>query len=408
MTRVLTMDAHNLSAFQNAFRIPTDNLEAKNLLADYLCGCDSGRHAGGEPQPVEDRVDQPLCDLPWDDGGLSVLAPDSGGMGRARRFRNALETRLQTKNAIGVAYLDKERVDGDTVRGTSVVGDVAGKRVIVLDDMISSGGTVRLCADAVERHGGEVFAVCATHGLFVGKAAENLAGIPRVVITDTIRPFRLDGTPVAGNLHVIPTAKMFGSALAADARGGRVDLGFVGVVRAAGPRAPTVRERAVRTSRTGSIRGSARTSPAARRSGAPIFRGASARSLTVGARGAAPRLWASVRSASTDVSVTVSSGSTPAGRPAAGRSLPAGPPPSEMTTKSARRLLGKTFGLPFRAARSRSATKPERPDLPAAVVAGVLREAARFRPSREFLTAVGLREDTPDLTFDPRCPRPAA
>ena len=213
VSRVLTMDAHNLSAFQNAFRIPTDNLEAKNLLADYLCGCDSGRHAGGQPQPVEDRVDQPLCDLPWDDGGLSVLAPDSGGMGRARRFRNALETRLQTKNAIGVAYLDKERMDGATVRGTSVVGDVAGKRVIVLDDMISSGGTVRLCADAVERHGGEVFAVCATHGLFVGKAAENLAGIPRVVVTDTIRPFRLDGTPVAGNLHVIPTAKMFGSAL---------------------------------------------------------------------------------------------------------------------------------------------------------------------------------------------------
>lgn len=112
-----------------------------------------------------------------------------------------------------MAYLDKERVDGGTVRGNTVVGDVTGKRVIVLDDMIASGGTIRLCADAIERHGGQVFAACATHGLFVGKAAENLARVPRIVITDTIRPFRLETTPAADRLHVIPTAKMFGSAL---------------------------------------------------------------------------------------------------------------------------------------------------------------------------------------------------
>ena len=215
VSRVLTMDVHNLSAFQNAFRIPTDNLEAKNLLADYLCGVDSGRHAGGRPQPVEDCLPDPLCE---DCNGeraceLAVLAPDSGGMGRARRFRNALEARLQTRDAIAVAYLDKERVDGGTVRGNTVVGDVAGKRVIILDDMIASGGTVRLCAEAVERHGGETFAACATHGLFVGEAERNLEAVPRVVVTDTIRPFRLEGTAVEPRLHVIPTARMFAQAL---------------------------------------------------------------------------------------------------------------------------------------------------------------------------------------------------
>ncbi len=213
VSRVLTMDVHNLSAFQNAFRIPTDNLEAKNLLADYLCGVDAGRNPSGTPKSVPDHLPNPLRDDRCDDGPLAVLAPDSGGMGRARRFRNALEARLQTKNAIAVAYLDKERVDGGTVRGNTVVGDVTGKRVIVLDDMIASGGTIRLCADAIERHGGQVFAACATHGLFVGKAAENLARVPRIVITDTIRPFRLETTPAADRLHVIPTAKMFGSAL---------------------------------------------------------------------------------------------------------------------------------------------------------------------------------------------------
>ena len=212
VSRVLTMDAHNLSAFQNAFRIPTDNLEAKNLLADYLCGVDGGRETGGVPQRVEECLNEPLCDAA-DAGELAVLAPDSGGMGRARRFRNALEMRLQSPNAIGVAYLDKERVDGDTVRGTSVVGDVAGKRVIILDDMISSGGTVKLCADAVAANGGEVYAACATHGLFVGDVEANLAQVPRVVVTDTIRPFRLDGTATRDRLHVIPTAGMFAEAL---------------------------------------------------------------------------------------------------------------------------------------------------------------------------------------------------
>ena len=211
VSRVLTMDAHNLSAFQNAFRIPTDNLEAKNLLADYLCGMDAGREDGGKPKRVAECLATPLCDSAT--GDLVVLAPDSGGMGRARRFRNALEVRLQTRNAIGVAYLDKERIDGATVRGSRIVGEVAGRRVIILDDMISSGGTVKLCADAVVAEDGEVFAACATHGLFVGDVEANLEHVPRVVVTDTIRPFRLDGTATRDRLHVIPTARMFAEAL---------------------------------------------------------------------------------------------------------------------------------------------------------------------------------------------------
>lgn len=208
--RVLTMDVHNLSAFQNAFRIPTDNLEAKNLLADYLCGVDAGRDTDGVPQSVETHLPEPLM---HDAEQLVVLAPDSGGMGRAKRFRNALEQRLRLRNQIEVAYLDKERLNGNRVQGSKIVGDVEGKRVIILDDMISSGSTIKICIDAIEKAQGTVWGACATHGLFVGKANENLDGLPRLVVTDTIRPFRLDAERWRGRLFVIPTAMMFAQAI---------------------------------------------------------------------------------------------------------------------------------------------------------------------------------------------------
>lgn len=206
-SRVLTMDVHNLSAFQNAFRIPTDTLEAKNLIADFLCGVDGG---GQSQLPVEAHAPDPLIADPHD---LVVLAPDSGGMGRAKRFRNALEKRLKTPNRIDVAYLDKERLSGSEVLGSKIVGNVKDKRVIILDDMISSGGTIAIAADAVEKHGGEVWAACATHGLFVGKANENLGQIERVIVTDTIDPFRLDREAFANRLFVIPTSMMFAQAI---------------------------------------------------------------------------------------------------------------------------------------------------------------------------------------------------
>ncbi|MEM1060954.1 MAG: ribose-phosphate pyrophosphokinase [Planctomycetota bacterium] len=210
--RVLTMDVHNLAALQNAFRIPTDNLEAKNLLADMVCGVDGGFGDEG-PQEVETPVPDPLRDDAQD---VVVLAPDSGGMGRARRFRNALELRLGLHNQIDVAYLDKERIDGSSVKGSKVIGDVKGKRVIVLDDMISSGGTVRVCVETIKKQKGEVYAVVATHGLFAGKPGsveKNLADIPRLVVTDTIRPFRLKQEKYKGRLHVIPTSTMFAQAI---------------------------------------------------------------------------------------------------------------------------------------------------------------------------------------------------
>ncbi|MGH7127333.1 MAG: ribose-phosphate diphosphokinase, partial [Planctomycetaceae bacterium] len=208
--RILTMDVHNLSAMQNAFRIPTDNLEAKNLLADFLCGIALEPDSSLGPYSTEGHIPQPLIEDP---DNLVVLAPDSGGMGRVKRFRNALEKRLRLDNRIGVVYLDKERVSGNVVEGSKIVGNVQAKRVIILDDIISSGGTLELSAQIVEKQGGEVWAACASHGTFVGTASERLARIPRLVVTDTIQPFRLDPAEWRDRLFVIPTAMMFAQAI---------------------------------------------------------------------------------------------------------------------------------------------------------------------------------------------------
>lgn len=192
--RLLTMDVHNLAAFQNAFRIPTDNLEAKLLFVNYF---------------AEQK------DLP---NNLIVLSPDSGGMHRARRFRESLEKRLSKINQIGIAYLDKERIAATgALKGDKIIGDVKDKNVIIIDDMIASGSTIKKSAEAIAAHGGQVYAVCATHGLFIGEAPENLKGIPNIVIADTVPPFRMMEPDVDDSiqkaLRTIPTAELFANAI---------------------------------------------------------------------------------------------------------------------------------------------------------------------------------------------------
>ena len=77
--------------------------------------------------------------------------------------------------------------------------------------MIASGKTIKMSADTVREFGGEVWAVCATHGLFVGNANEYLKGIPNIVISDSVQPFRLD--EIKKQLHVIPTVGLFAQAI---------------------------------------------------------------------------------------------------------------------------------------------------------------------------------------------------
>lgn len=189
--RLLTMDVHNLSAFQNSFRIQTDALEAKNLLADYI---------------FEKLVEAEINGRRVDD--LVILSPDSGGMGRAKRFRQSLIRRLDQD--VGMAYLDKTH-QGKVIQGHEIIGDVTHKNVIIIDDMISSGATLVECDKAIKKNDGKLWAAVATHGLFVGRVNENLSSIDNIIVCDTIRASLNEAN--MKKLHIISTARMFAQAI---------------------------------------------------------------------------------------------------------------------------------------------------------------------------------------------------
>ena len=195
VNRALFMDLHNLAVEQNCFEIPIDNLEAKNLIADWCA----------QKLIFENKTKK-----------IRVLSPDSGGLGRCERFRVALLKKLNERGTklddIEIVVFDKLRIKGE-VRGGRIIGDVENADVIAYDDMISTGGTMKKACDAVAGQKGRMFAICATHGLFCGNANEVFDKIDaHIVITDTVVPFRLDADNQK-KVHVIGTNKMIADAI---------------------------------------------------------------------------------------------------------------------------------------------------------------------------------------------------
>jgi ribose-phosphate pyrophosphokinase len=197
--RILTLDVHSPIAIQNSYSIPVDLLEAKNLFAHhcrYLI----------EKRNVNEVV---------------VLSPDSGGLERARRFRRSLASLVHAK--VSIACMDKEH-EGLQIKGYNIISDepIRGKSVIVYDDMISSAKTNLECIEACRRcDAKEVLASCASHGLFVGKANEYLDHpfLKNIVVTDTIKPFRLTNSDVTDKLSVIKTTSLLAEAIKRTHRG---------------------------------------------------------------------------------------------------------------------------------------------------------------------------------------------
>ena len=214
VNRLITMDVHNLSATQSAMsmRVLFDNLEARRPLADFICG---GHDKDG--MSIDDHVPDPLYKdfiVEKKEPDLVILAPDSGGLGRAKKFRNEIESRLSLNNQIPVLHLDKERkVTGELKNSGEINGNVENKRVIIYDDIIASGGTIKLCCDSVKKYGGQVWAVCATHGIFTEKANENLKCVERLVVTDTVPPIKLDKEFWKNRLHICRTTQIFAEAI---------------------------------------------------------------------------------------------------------------------------------------------------------------------------------------------------
>lgn len=197
--RVVTLDVHNLAAFENAFRCRIDHMEAKGLFVDYFASV-----VGDEP--------------------VVVVSPDVGGVKRADQFRQALAARIGRE--IGGAFLEKYRSAG-VVSGEAVIGEVKGRVAVIIDDLISTGGTILRAAVACRRLGAKAVHAAASHGIFVGDAARLVsdAALAQLVITDTVPPFRLEGSLVDGKLKVLESAPLFAEAIRRIHEGGSlVDL----------------------------------------------------------------------------------------------------------------------------------------------------------------------------------------
>ncbi|TSD84058.1 ribose-phosphate pyrophosphokinase [Mycobacterium sp. KBS0706] len=183
---VVTLDVHNIAAFQNAFRRPTMHLEAWALFVEHFV---------------------PLVG----DAQVVVVSPDIGGTKRAEQFRRGLARALGREP--GFAVQEKHR-GGGVVAGDLFLGDVAGRVAIVIDDLVSTGGTLRRAAERCRAGGALAVFVAVTHGLLIGEGAAALLSDPafdRIVITDTVEP--RCGLPAGSKLECIDTSGLVADAI---------------------------------------------------------------------------------------------------------------------------------------------------------------------------------------------------
>lgn len=153
--RLVTLDLH-AAQIQGFFDIPVDNLLATPALASFMRA-------------------QGLCGPK-----IVVVSPDAGGVPRAENFAKRLDSNL--------AIVFKRRPEPDVSEVTEIVGDVNGRIAVVVDDMISTGGTLAKAAEALIKRGATQVYTCATHGIFAGDALRQLTDSPieKVIVTNTL------------------------------------------------------------------------------------------------------------------------------------------------------------------------------------------------------------------------------
>jgi ribose-phosphate pyrophosphokinase len=183
---VIGLDAHNLAAFESAFRCPVDHLEAAPLLATHLA-------SQTDPSPV--------C----------IVSPDIGGAKRAQRVQEMLAAR--TGREVGFALIEKRRSSGVVSGGEQVIGLVAAAHAVIVDDLISAGTTLMRGVRACRSAGASSVSAFATHGVFMPEAVQLLGpdGPDALIVTDSILPTRIgDGTraPV-----VLPVSGLYAEAI---------------------------------------------------------------------------------------------------------------------------------------------------------------------------------------------------
>jgi ribose-phosphate pyrophosphokinase len=176
--RVISIDLH-AGQIQGYFNIPVDNLFAAPLLLKYI------------RNNFQDD--------------LVIVSPDAGGVERARAFAKRLSASL--------AFIDKRRDAPNISEAMNIIGDVEGKTVIVLDDMVDTAGTLAQGANALKNRGAARIYACCTHPVLSGPSIERLKASPidHLVVTNTI-PLNKEAQNCS-KIEVLSVAELLGEAI---------------------------------------------------------------------------------------------------------------------------------------------------------------------------------------------------
>lgn len=175
--RVISMDLH-AAQIQGYFDIPVDHLSGIPILAEYF---------------------RPIID-----GETVIVSPDLGGVTRARSFANLLD--------LPIAIIEKRRPKANVSEVMNVIGDIEGKNVILIDDIIDTAGTITKAASVLKSFGAKKVYGSATHGVLSGPAIDriNASELERFVITDTIP---LLGEKRIDKIEVVSVSGLFAEAI---------------------------------------------------------------------------------------------------------------------------------------------------------------------------------------------------
>lgn len=156
VSKVIVVDLHNAS-IQGFFSVPLDDLRGQFIFANYI------------------KKNHP-------DRKFTVVSPDHGGAVRARLLAELIS------ETVDIAIVDKRRTSPNKSEVLGILGNVKGRDIIIIDDMIDTGGTIIKAAEALKKFGANNIAIAATHGIFSNGFAhfEKSKAINEVLVTDTI------------------------------------------------------------------------------------------------------------------------------------------------------------------------------------------------------------------------------
>ena len=181
-TRVLAMDLH-AGQIQGFFNIPVDHLFATPVLLSHI-----------KSAYLKDGADE-----------IILVSPDAGGVESTRYLAKRLSAPL--------AIVDKRREGANVAKAMNVIGDVKGRRALIIDDMVDTAGTLTQAADVIMDLGAVEVVACATHPVFSGQALEriNSSALGHIVVTNTI-PLNPAGRDVS-KIKVLSVASLLGEAI---------------------------------------------------------------------------------------------------------------------------------------------------------------------------------------------------